>query len=212
MQIQNPHDKIFKETFSNVDVAKDFITHFLPPSVRETIDVASIQPQKDSFISYDLQEYFSDLLFQTKIHQKPAYVYFLFEHKSYHDYYTALQLLRYMVEIWEIKRDNKEENKLPIIMPIVLYHGDADWYAGTSFHHLLEGYKDFPSDLQKYVPDYEFFLYDVSGYKDENVQLNVFLRIILMVFRDIRKKNIHAVVNTIYHGEPSVKFPPQNKS
>ncbi len=83
-----------------------------------------------------------------------------------------------MVEIWEIKRDNKEENKLPIIMPIVLYHGDTDWYAGASFHHLLEGYKDFPLDLQKYVPDYEFFLYDVSGYKDENVQLNVFLRII----------------------------------
>ncbi|MEF3329349.1 Rpn family recombination-promoting nuclease/putative transposase [Oceanobacillus oncorhynchi] len=149
-------------------------------------------------MSHDLQEYFSDLLFQTKIHQKPAYVYFLFEHKSYHDYYTALQLLRYMVEIWEIKRDNKEDNKLPIIMPIVLYHGDTDWYAGTSFQHLLEGYKDFPPDLQKYVPDYEFFLYDVSGYKDENVQLNVFLRIILMVFRDIRKKDIHAVVNTIY--------------
>ncbi|MFD1388883.1 Rpn family recombination-promoting nuclease/putative transposase [Oceanobacillus oncorhynchi subsp. oncorhynchi] len=154
--------------------------------------------KKFRFISHDLQEYFSDLLFQTKIHQKPAYVYFLFEHKSYHDYYTALQLLRYMVEIWEIKRDNKEENKLPIIMPIVLYHGDTDWYAGTSFHHLLEGYKDFPPNLQKYVPDYEFFLYDVSGYKDENVQLNVFLRIILMVFRDIRKKDIHAVVNTIY--------------
>ena len=64
--------------------------------------------------------------------------------------------------------------------------------------YLLEEYKDFPPDLQKYVPDYEFFLYDVSGYKDENVQLNVFLRIILMVFRDIRKKDIHAVVNTIY--------------
>lgn len=109
MQIQNPHDKIFKETFSNVDVAKAFITHFLPPSVRNTIVVASIQPQKDSFISRDLQEYFSDLLFQTKIHNKPAYVYFLFEHKSYHDCYTALQLLRYMVEIWETKRDNKEK-------------------------------------------------------------------------------------------------------
>jgi len=64
--------------------------------------------------------------------------------------------------------------------------------------YLLEEYKDFPPDLQKYVPDYEFFLYDVSGYKDENVQLNVFLRIILMVFRDIRKKDIHTVVNTIY--------------
>ncbi|WP_040979635.1 Rpn family recombination-promoting nuclease/putative transposase [Oceanobacillus jeddahense] len=198
MQIQSPHDKIFKETFSNVDVAKDFITHFLPPSIRNTIDVDSIQPQKDSFISHNLQEYFSDLLFQTKIHQKPAYVYFLFEHKSYHDYYTALQLLRYMVEIWETKRDNTEENKQPIIVPIVLYHGDTDWYAGTSFHYMLEGYKSLPPDLHKYVPNYEFFLYDVSDFKDEDVQLNVFLRIILLVFRDIRKNDIQVVLNTIY--------------
>ncbi|WP_371863288.1 hypothetical protein [Oceanobacillus sojae] len=29
-----------------MDVAKDFITHFLPPSVRNTIDVTSIQPPK----------------------------------------------------------------------------------------------------------------------------------------------------------------------
>ncbi|WP_339237577.1 hypothetical protein [Oceanobacillus sp. FSL W7-1281] len=54
--------------------------------------------------------------------------------------------------------------------------------------YLLEEYKDFPPDLQKYVPDYEFFLYDVSGYKDENVQLNVFLRIILMVFSGYPQK------------------------
>ncbi|WP_245833185.1 Rpn family recombination-promoting nuclease/putative transposase [Oceanobacillus timonensis] len=198
MQIQTPHDKIFKETFSNVDVAKDFITHFLPPSVREMIDVTSIQPQKDSFTNHDLQEYFSDLLFRTKIQDKPAYVYFLFEHKSYHDSYTALQLLRYMVEIWETKRDNKEENKLPIIFPIVLYHGQTNWYAGTYFHQLLEGYKDLPEELQKYVPDYAFFLYDVSDYEDEDMQLNVFLRIILMVFRDIRKDDMQAVLDTIY--------------
>lgn len=198
LQIQNPHDKIFKETFSNVDVAKDFITHFLPPTVRNTIDVASIQPQKDSFISRDLQEYFSDLLFQTKIHNKPAYVYFLFEHKSYHDYYTALQLLRYMVEIWETKRDNQKEKRLPIIMSIVLYHGNTDWYVRPSFSNLLEGYRDFPQELQKFVPDYEFFIYDVSDYEDEDTQLNVFLRIILMVFRDIRNNDIQVILNTIY--------------
>ncbi|WP_268239075.1 Rpn family recombination-promoting nuclease/putative transposase [Oceanobacillus neutriphilus] len=147
---------------------------------------------------YNGFNYFSDLLFQTKIHQKPAYVYFLFEHKSYHDYYTSLQLLRYMVEIWETKRDNKDEKKLPLIMPIVLYHGNTDWNAGASFSNLLEGYQDFPQELQKYVPDYEFFLYNVSDYEDEDTQLNVFLRIILMVFRDIRKNDVQVVLNTIY--------------
>ncbi|WP_227994875.1 Rpn family recombination-promoting nuclease/putative transposase [Oceanobacillus sp. CFH 90083] len=198
MEIQNPHDKFFKATFANVEVVKDFITHFLPSSIRKIIDVTSIQPQKDSFIDHDLQEYFSDLLFQTKIHNKLAYIYLLFEHKSYHDYYTSLQLLRYMVEIWETRRDNDKEDMLPIIMPVVLYHGKETWHAGTSFCNLLEGYKDFPPEIQKYVPDYEFFLYDVSDYEDKEVQLNVFLRIVLMVFRDIRKNDIQVVLDTVY--------------
>ncbi len=104
-----------------------------------------------------------------------------------------------MVEIWETKRDNKDEKKLPLIMPIVLYHGNTLWYAGGSFSNLLEGYQDFPKELQKYVPDYEFFLYDVSDYEDEDTQLNVFLRIILMVFRDIRESDVHVSSRIEYH-------------
>ncbi|MBM7601482.1 putative transposase/invertase (TIGR01784 family) [Virgibacillus halotolerans] len=195
--MQNPHDKFFKATFSNVEVVKDFIVHFLPPSVRELIDLTYIQPQKDSFIRHDLQEYFSDLLFQTKIHNKPAYVYLLFEHKSYVDYHISLQLLQYMVEIWKTKREKEEIDTLPFIMPIVLYHGQNKWTA-ASFSDLLKGYKDLPPEMQKYVPDYEYFLYDVSYYQDEEVQLNVLLRIILLMFRDIRKKDVRVVLNSVY--------------
>ncbi|WP_422674112.1 Rpn family recombination-promoting nuclease/putative transposase [Caldifermentibacillus hisashii] len=35
--------------------------------------------------------------------QKYGYLYFLFEHKSYPDKGISLQLLKYMVEIWEAK-------------------------------------------------------------------------------------------------------------
>ena len=83
-------------------------------------------------------------------------------------------------------------------MPIVLYHGNTDWYVGASFSNLLEGYRDFPQELQKFVPDHEFFIYDVSAYDDEDTQLNVFLRIILMVFRDIGNSDIQVILNTIY--------------
>ncbi|MEA1975711.1 MAG: Rpn family recombination-promoting nuclease/putative transposase, partial [Bacillota bacterium] len=38
MKIQNPHDKFFKETFSNVAVAKDFINNYLPKNIINIID------------------------------------------------------------------------------------------------------------------------------------------------------------------------------
>ncbi|WP_368653180.1 Rpn family recombination-promoting nuclease/putative transposase [Ornithinibacillus sp. 4-3] len=195
MQIHNPHDKFFKATFSNVEVVKDFITHFLPSSIRNLIDLNYLQPQKDSFIRPDLQEYFSDFLYQTQVQNKPIYIYLLFEHKSYADHHISLQLLQYMLEIWRSKW--KKDRLLPFIMPIVLYHGSNPWTT-TSFIDLLDGYKDFPSEMHKYIPDYEYFLYDVTYFQDEEVQLNVFLRIMLLMFRDIRKKDIQIVLETIY--------------
>jgi predicted transposase/invertase (TIGR01784 family) len=87
----------------NVTTAKDFLTHYLPKNVLQIIDLNTLEPQKDSFINQELEEGFSDLLFKADISGKEGYLYFLFEHKSYPDKGISLQLLKYMVEIWEAK-------------------------------------------------------------------------------------------------------------
>ena len=51
MKIQNPHDKFFKETFSKVSVAKDFLNNYLPQSIMNVIDIDTLEPQKNSFIN-----------------------------------------------------------------------------------------------------------------------------------------------------------------
>lgn len=38
MNIENLHDKFFKETFSDIDLAKDFLQHGLPACLVEKID------------------------------------------------------------------------------------------------------------------------------------------------------------------------------
>ncbi|WP_146913877.1 Rpn family recombination-promoting nuclease/putative transposase, partial [Halolactibacillus halophilus] len=70
IQVQNPHDKFFKETFKNPQVTKDFITYYLPPSLVKQIDVNTLEPQKDSFINKELEEVFSDLLFKVDINHE----------------------------------------------------------------------------------------------------------------------------------------------
>ncbi|TWH55990.1 putative transposase/invertase (TIGR01784 family) [Desulfitobacterium sp. LBE] len=78
--IHNPHDKFFKETFGDVGMARSFLKNYLPQEILALVDLETILPQKDSYIDQELQESFSDLLFQVKIHKNEGYLYFLFEH------------------------------------------------------------------------------------------------------------------------------------
>ena len=94
----------------------------------------------------------------------------LIEHKSYPDKGVVLQLLKYMIEIWELKM-NKENNKiLPIIIPLVMYHGADNWRIASSLGEMLHGYDELPEDLKIYVPNFEHILYDISIYDDEDIK------------------------------------------
>ena len=82
-------------------MTKDFVTYYLPSSIVKQIDINTLEPQKDSFINKDLEEVFSDLLFKVDMNREQGYLYLLFEHKSYQSRNIAVQLLKYMSEIWD---------------------------------------------------------------------------------------------------------------
>lgn len=197
MKIQNPHDKFFKETFSNIAVAKDFMNNYLPQSIINIIDIKTLEPQKDSFINEELQEIFSDMLFRVNINKKEGYIYFLFEHKSYISNNVSFQLLKYMIEIWEAKVKKEKSEELPIIIPLVIYHGKSDWKVKSTLGEMIKGYEDLPEAVKIYVPDYEYLIYDISRYSDDEIKGEVRLRILLTIFRDIFTKDNKAINETV---------------
>ncbi|GLI51922.1 transposase [Tepidanaerobacter syntrophicus] len=189
MGIQNPHDKFFKEIFGNVEVAEDFFTNYLPQSILDIIDLKTIELQKDSFINKDLEESFSDLLFKVNINNTQGYIYFLFEHKSYPSKDIAFQLLKYMIEIWETKVRKEQLNKLPIIIPLVIYHGKERWKASTALKEMINGYDKLAEDVKIYIPNYEYLLYDISRFTDEEIKGKAQLKIFFTTVRDIFTKS-----------------------
>lgn len=88
------------------DVAQDFLDNYLPHAVFNNLDLNTLTICKDSFVSADRSTFYSDLLYRVSTTgNTEAFIYLLFEHKSNPDRFTALQMLRYMVEIWEQHRD-----------------------------------------------------------------------------------------------------------
>ncbi len=182
--LSRPHDKFFKEAFSQPKIARDFVKHYLPADVVKMLDLDSLELQKDSFIE-ELQEHFSDILYRVRLKNgRFAFLYFLFEHKSYPDKWSSLQLLRYMVQIWEQMLAEVEGGTVQLqpILPIILHHGEQQWNISREFSGLF----DLSAETERYIPNFQYELVDLSQASDETVRGLAETRFVLEVMRYIR--------------------------
>ena len=187
VEITDPHDKFFKEVFADRETAGDFLENYLPSDMVRLLDLESLEYTKDSFVDKHLKEYFSDLLLKVYLKDGyPAYVYILFEHKSYQEPLTAFHVLRYMVKIWELWLKKKEELGFPVIIPLVLYHGETGWRAGLNFRDLF----DYPEEIVSVIPDFQYLLWDATRYSDEEIKGKTILRVALLLLKYIFREDL----------------------
>ena len=154
-EINNIHDKTFKEFFSHPEEAKDFVHSTFPKELLEKLDLSTFEPEPSFYIDESLSEYFSDIVYNCLYFGKiKIKICLLFEHKSRPEEYPHLQLLQYLLGIWN--RNLKERKKLEIAIPIVFYHGIQNWNYRT-LDNYFEGIDDF---LRKFLPMFDYILID----------------------------------------------------
>ena len=194
-ELTNPHDRFFKEVFSRKEVAADFLRNYLPTDVLACLDENSINLTKDSFVDNELATHLSDLLYEVELRDgSDAYVYVLFEHKSFPDSEVAFQLLRYMVRIWEQACRQKQVKKLPPIIPVVLYHGVVNWKISRKFSALFEH----PEALGVFVPDFSYLVCDLSRYSNEDIKGMVLLRVTMLLLKYVMSDELRGQLPEIF--------------
>ncbi|MDQ1350911.1 MAG: hypothetical protein QG657_1213 [Acidobacteriota bacterium] len=188
------HDGFFRNAFDQT-VAESFIKEYLPPEITKDLDFSTLTISKDTYVDKKLARCYSDVLYQIRLNADPAYLYFLFEHKSWKKDFPALQLLKNMAHIWETYVENhKGSKKLPVIIPLLIYHGEQQWDVDTSFISFF----DIPGTLRKYIPSFNFEVYDISHMPEEDIRGVVELRIVLMAFRYIFHPEILSQLKKIF--------------
>ena len=179
-------------------MTRDFIENYLPESILKMVDLSELEIQSGSHVDEELSELFSDILFRTKINQREGYLYFLFEHKSYPDRMVALQLLTYMVRIWNRNVNKKLDTHIPMIIPMVVCHGETKWKISPMFSDLILDFDILPEEVKQVIPNYRYLLYDLSQFSDEDIKGKAELMITLSVARDIFKKSGEEFMETIF--------------
>lgn len=125
-----------------------------------------------------------------------GYFYFLIEHKSYHSKGLAIQLLDYMVSIWRAKLHKKQQSELPFIFPLVIYHHESNASNKQTLGGMIQGYNEFADDLKRFVPDFQYLLFDIARYKDNQLRGSAQLRILFLLLRNVPVKENEALWET----------------
>jgi hypothetical protein len=182
-EIGTPHDRYFRESFARVEVARDFLRHHLPATVLAELDLATLEISADTFVAEDLRGEWSDLVYRVAYRDGTLEVYLLFEHKSWPEHWTLLQLLRYVVASGErFRKQHPKARRLPPVYPLVLYHGKRRWRVPRSFHELVA---PLPEALAPFVPQFRYALQDISARTGAEIKGAVLTRLVLLALRHI---------------------------
>ena len=92
--VANPHDAFFKQVFSVKANARDFLNSTLASDLKRELDLSRLQQENNSFVTEDLKEHFSDLIYTCPIRGGLMRIALLLEHKSYPEPFIHLQLMR----------------------------------------------------------------------------------------------------------------------
>ncbi|MEM7184192.1 MAG: Rpn family recombination-promoting nuclease/putative transposase [Spirochaetota bacterium] len=195
MNPKSSHDEFFKLLFREVKNAASYFQNNFPKKLLAKMDFATLKLEDGTFVDERLQEKFSDILYSSKIQGKTGYIYILLDHKSQPDKYTALQLLKYKISIWERHLDNhKTRGNLPFVFPVVLYHGAEKWRYGNNLKEIVENVEG----LEIYIPDYTFALHDLSHFSDEEIKGEVVLQIGIHLLKNIYSEDLPEKLENIF--------------
>jgi predicted transposase/invertase (TIGR01784 family) len=180
--IHHPHDKFFKAMMAERELVIGFLQFFLPEEISRMIDFNRIEAYKDSFVTEELKEIFSDAIFRCPVlesENSSLFVSVLIEHKSYPDKMVAVQLLSYLANAYQTQM--KSEEPLHVVVPMIFYHGVENWEY-NSLRQLVPGIME---EFKRYIPDFETLFVDLARMSEEalnDIQL-VLLRAALQLQR-----------------------------
>jgi len=184
----DPHDKLFKAVFSEPEEAGAWLRGVLPRDVVEALNFKKMRLESGEFVDRSLNDRHSDLLFSTCWKDgSVCLLYVLIEHQSTPDPMMAFRIARYIVRIWERwqeKPENKYEKQLPMVLPVVVYHGERYWKAG-GLEALVKRPEGLEVALGNLVPQLDYQLVNLRTLSDDQIPGRALGRLTLMMLRNV---------------------------
>jgi predicted transposase/invertase (TIGR01784 family) len=138
----------------------DLLQGTLPPEVLSRVKFDTLEYDPSEYVDDELAPYFKDICCSMMYGDRQIKISLLLEHKSFPEKNIHLQLLRYMLNVWENQKSNKHH--LTPVICIVFYHGKRRWTRRDTI-------KDVPVELKGFVPRFDYVLFDTKDFEDHAI-------------------------------------------
>ncbi len=165
--------------FKNPVLVSQFLRDNLDIPILKNVKPEDIEDVTERYQAYLGISFETDTVKRIRLRGEGAdsqlYLISLIEHKSTVDYNVAMQLLRYMVCIWneyakEAERHQKGISRTkgfryPAILPVVYYEGNQNWTADLRLRDRIM----MTDILGQYVPDFTYQVIRIHDYTNEEL-------------------------------------------
>lgn len=199
-QIRDSSSKII---FGDSHLCSQFLHGYVNIPLLKDVRPEDIEDVSKQYIHMFTEERNSDVVKKVRLkgNETPFYLISLIEHKSQVDYNVIMQILRYMVYIWEDYEKEQEKKhkgasrtkdfKYPPVLPIVYYDGSADWSEGIEL-----GSRIFLSDtFESYIPNFKCILVQLKNYSNAEIMEKKDELSIIMMISKLQKEADFASVS-----------------
>lgn len=140
-QEQLAHDAAYKALFSRPGLVRSLIRDFVAGDFVKDFDFETLEDCKNAFVTAGLHLRHSDCIWRLRWQGKLCYIYIILEFQSSPDNWMAVRTSLYTLLLWQGMINGgivKQGEKLPPVLPIVLYNGKRCWNAASGLSELIE--------------------------------------------------------------------------
>ena len=155
-------------------MVEDLLKGFVREAWVAELDFTTLEKVNGSYVSDDLRGRADDVVWRVRWGKDWLYVYLLLEFQSTTDPWMAVRMMTYLGLLYQDLIQSKQfvkrtggKNKLPPVLPVVLYNGDPAWTAATDIEDLIQ---KVPGGLANYRPGLHYLLLSEREYHDEELQ------------------------------------------
>lgn len=154
------HDLAYRELFTHPELVEDLLRHFVKEPWVGEVDFSSLRRESEISVVRRRGAKIRDVVWSVRFRGRTLFILILIEFQSRRDPVMALRQLVYVASFYKDLYKQKrlsDSGKLPPVLPIVLYNGEAKWRDACSVEEMIE---DVPDALTRYQPRMSYFLLD----------------------------------------------------
>lgn len=160
-----PYDKLYKTILDSKKQVTALINRIL--ELNKELKEKDIEKYNSSFITTRFRNLESDIVYK-KNNQK---IFFLIEHQSKIDINMPKRILEYEIAIMqEMFVNSKCNEKMPLVIPIVIYTGNKKWNIAKTIEECQENLEGFDK-----IKLGQYYVLDINDYTNEQLRNDKFL-------------------------------------